>query len=87
MDRTIWKEILQPASVQEINIPAGAELLCAREQREEICVWYRCDPSAPRESRSIAIVGTGGSAPNGESRYIGTASLHGGNFIFHVFEV
>lgn len=84
--RTIWKAVLQPTDAQQIEVPAGAELLCAREQFEKICVWFRCDPAAPKEKRDIAIVGTGHAAPNGEGRYIGTASLQGGALMFHVFE-
>lgn len=84
MNRTIWKTELQPFDVQEIHVPTGTEFLCAREQYERICVWFRCDPNAPKEPRKVAIVGTGHAAP-ADGRYIGTASLHGGNLIFHVF--
>lgn len=83
---TIWKTVLKPTDAQQIEVPAGAELLCAREQFEQICVWFRCDPSAPKEKRDIAIIGTGNPAPNGEGRYIGTASLQGGALMLHVFE-
>lgn len=86
MERTIWKATLRAPGVQQIEVPAGAELLCAREQYDNICIWFRCDPSAPKELRDIAVVGTGHPAPNGEGRYIGTAALMGGNLIYHVFE-
>lgn len=82
--RTIWKIVLQAADVQEVEVPAGAEFLCAREQRNDICVWFRCDQSNPVEKRKIAIVGTGHPAPE-DGRFIGTASLRGGEFMFHVF--
>jgi hypothetical protein len=85
-DLTIWKKVLQPTDVQDVMVPAGAEMLCAREQFEHICVWFRCDPNAPTEPRRIAIVGTGHPAPSDEDRYLGTASLQGGTLIFHVFE-
>lgn len=84
MNRTIWKAQLQPTEVQEIAVPIGAEMLCAREQHNEICVWYRCDPTAVLEHRKIAVVGTGHAAPP-DGRYLGTASLHGGQLMFHVF--
>ena len=84
MERTIWKAELKPVDVQEIEVPAGAELLCAREQSETICVWFRCDPKAAKERRKIAIVGTGHAAP-ADGRYLGSASLSGGALIFHVF--
>lgn len=84
MNRTIWKATLVAADVQEIDAPVGAEMLCAREQHEQICVWFRCDPSAKTEKRKIAIVGTGHPAP-ADGRYLGTAALHGGSLMFHVF--
>lgn len=84
---TIWKTALKVADVQDIEVPAGAEMLCARDQYEEVVVWYRCDPDQPKESRRIAIVGTGHNAPTAEQgRYIGTAFLLGGQLVFHVFE-
>jgi hypothetical protein len=86
MKCTILKEILQPISSQEIMVPKGAEILCVHEQFEEICVWFRCDPNAPKEPRLIGIIGTGHPAPpEEESRYLGTASMHEGRSMFHVF--
>lgn len=86
MAATIWKAVLAPTEVQQIEVPAGAEMLCAREQLEAICVWFRCDPFAPTEKRTLAIVETGRGAPEDEGRYLGTAFLHGGQLVFHVFE-
>lgn len=83
--RTIWKVVLKPTDVQHIEVPMGAELLYAREQFQNICIWYRCDPSQPKESRLIAICGTGHPAPDDEGKYIGTASLQGGALMLHVF--
>lgn len=83
---TVWKVVLMPVIAQQIEVPAGAELLCARERFEQICIWFRCDPNAPKEKRDIAVIGTGHDAPDSEGRYLGTASLKGGTFMFHVFE-
>lgn len=85
-NRTIWKIVLSDAATQEIEVPVGSELICAREQFEQICVWFRCDPSKATEKREIAIVGTGHPAPGDEGRYLGTASLSGGRLMLHVFE-
>jgi hypothetical protein len=83
----IWKSVLEQSDVQEIEVPAGAEMLCAREQHGQVAVWYRCDPDAPKETRKLALCGTGHQAPSrDQSRYLGTASLHGGELIVHVFE-
>lgn len=86
MTTVVWKATLQLTDVQYIKVPVGSEMLCAREQHEEICVWFRCDPSAPLSARAIAIVGTGNGAPGADGRYLGTASLRGGALMFHVFE-
>lgn len=82
---TVWKAILKPADVQEIEVPEDAELLTAREQFNKICVWYKCDPDNPMTKRRIAIVGTGQAAPEG-ARYVGTGFLEGGHLVLHVFE-
>lgn len=86
MAYTIWKQTLQPTDVQEIMVPEGAEMLSAREQFDHICVWYRCDPSRRLRPRKLVIVGTGNPAPDLDGLFLGTASLHGGQLIFHVFE-
>lgn len=84
MGKTVWKTVLNVADIQDIEVPIGSIFLTAREQREELCVWYRCDPFAPKVSIRIAIIGTGHSAPD-DGLYIGTGQLHGGSLVFHVF--
>lgn len=84
---TIWKTVLKPLDVQEIEVPTGADMLYAREQFGEMCVWYRCDSDAPKERRRIAICGTGHPAPApAGGRYLGTCALEGGKLQFHIFE-
>ena len=84
MSYTIWKVVLKVTYVQDIEIPEHAELLTARDCNEELCIWFKCDPSNLPTKRRITIVGTGHSAPDGE-HYIGTGFLHGGEFVFHIF--
>ena len=86
MNHTIWKAILRPVDVQEIDVTEGAELLAARDQNEQLCVWFKCDPNAPRTKRRIAVVGTGHRVPD-RARYVGTGLLQGGALVFHVFEM
>ena len=85
MGYTIWKVVLKVADIQDIDVPADAELLTAREQYGELCVWFQCDPSKPMTKRRIAICGTGHSAPEG-ARYVGTGFLSAGALVLHVFE-
>lgn len=81
----IWKQILEPTNIQDIEVPDGAELLTARDQHEQLCVWFKCEPHKPMTTRKIAICGTGHDVPAG-TRYIGTCYLDGGILVFHVFE-
>lgn len=85
MGYTIWKAALKAVDLQDIDVPENAELLTARDQYEQLCVWFKCDPSKPMNKRRIAIVGTGHPAPEG-GRYVGTGFLMGGQLVFHVFE-
>lgn len=85
--QTIWKTVLTHPD-QLIDVPKGAEMLCAREQGADICIWYRCDPAQPKEKRRIVIYGTGFDVAASDS-YIGTAMVTGdvlGSLVYHVFE-
>ena len=84
MASTIWKTELAPTDKQFVEVPRGAQFLLGRDQYDKMCVWYRCDPEAPKEKRRIEIVGTGHAAPE-DGQYVGTACLQGGHFMFHIF--
>jgi len=85
---TIWKTVVcQDELDHGIVVPSDAELLYAREQHNEVCIWFRCEPSRPQERRRIKVVGTGHSdCPDG-GRYLGSAHLNNGQLVFHVFEL
>lgn len=83
--QTIWKATVEPQRIQEISIPADSEMLCASEQHGKICVWFKCDPGRDMRRRDIIIVGTGHDAPI-DGKYIGTAFLHNGELVCHVFD-
>lgn len=84
-DYMIWKTVLFPVRIMEITVPEGAEMLCAREQHNEMCVWFRCDPAAPPTKRTIFVIGTGHLAPE-NAHYIGTCFMEGGDLVWHIFE-
>lgn len=84
---TIWKTVLALQDTQVVVVPQGSEFLCAREQNDTLAVWFRCDPTAPKERRTLWICGTGGDAPKPErARYLGTAILRRGMLVCHVFD-
>lgn len=87
MNCTIWKKVLIAGpDVQEIEVPVGAEYLSAGQKRGAVCVWYRCDPKAEKETRQLVICRTNEPAPEA-GRYLGTAFLHGETQTLHVFEI
>jgi hypothetical protein len=86
MSTTIWKFPLKIVDDQPIEVPVGAKLLYAQIQFGECCLWALCDPSAPRETRRIAIYRTGHEIPNDPGEYLATFQMRDGELVFHVFE-
>lgn len=56
--RLIWKFPLRPWSIF-IDIPEGATILSAGAQGDDVVVWARCNPNAPKVSRLVAAHPTG----------------------------
>lgn len=86
MSKTIWKHVLRIEDEQTIEIPEAAQFLCAHEQMGEVCVWFRCDPTYAPKKRTIIMRGTGHPLPDRNLTYLGSAVLHSGHLVFHVFE-
>lgn len=82
--RTVYKYPLRVANVQPLKVPKGAQFLHVGVQGEQLVLWASVDTAQPLETFSIAVVGTGQSAPEpSESYYLGTA--HMPPFVWHVF--
>ena len=81
----VWKYVLKPEI--SIEMPVRAEILTVEAQRDEICMWVRVRPSAPKVKRDFVVFGTGHDIPDGiQLNFIGTAHIFGGELVFHVFE-
>ena len=88
---TIWKFPLQVTDVQEVVLPARAQILACQMQGKILCLWVLLDPvkavSLPKENHCIRIIGTGHPIPPEEALcYIDTFQMDDGTLIFHVFE-
>ena len=83
--KTIWKYELKEL-INEIRMPRGAIVLCAREQHNKICIWVEIDDSVTYAKRTFVLAGTGHQKPDGELTYLGTAMLDGGDIVMHVYE-
>ena len=84
--RLIYKYQLRGAGSGPIQMPKGAEVLCAREQQNMPCVWAVVDPHAETEQRLFLAAETGKISIPEDSRYLGTCLLDGGAYVLHIFE-
>lgn len=85
---TIYKYILQLTDRQVVNMPGGAKILTVDTQGINLCLWALVDPKVPEEPRAFIVHGTGHPADDLEGTdYVGTAQLHAGALVLHVFEV
>ena len=85
---TVWKFRILGTSVQSLDLPKGARILCVQVQREVPHIWAVVDDSIQEyESWLIYIVGTGRPMPRdfNKLQYIGTCQLDDGYFVGHVF--
>lgn len=85
--QTIWKFPLRIADVQTIEMPAGAQILTAQVQYDELQLWAIVNPDAPESWRTFAIATTGRVMHFTPDKYIATFQLHDGAFVGHLFEV
>ena len=82
----IYKLTISP-NIARYEMPKNSELLYVREQGEDICVWFFCDPKEKgREIRTILSFGTGHTGIGQDLKYIGSGHLNSGALIFHIFD-
>lgn len=82
----IWKYKLEITDIQEIETPAGGEILTAQLQGDELQLWVMVNENSMyKTTRKIAIYGTGNPVPEPYGKYISTFQLHDGALVFHVF--
>jgi len=86
--KTIWKAALQVCDEQTVLMPKGSKILYAREQNNQPCIWYGCDPGKAdeNENRVIFIRGTGHPLPK-IGNYVGTCMLDNGRLVLHIFDL
>ena len=82
----VWKYILDPYN-SSVLMPSGAEILSVGEQGNDVCLWARVDPNAPKVFRDFLIVGTGHNIPENLSlKFVGTVHIFNRVLVFHIFE-
>lgn len=83
--KAVWKFTLSDNAT--LDMPVGAKILSVQGQGDDICMWAFVDTEARVEKRQFVVYGTGHQIPFHNINYIGTAQIHGGRLVFHVFEV
>lgn len=88
MTRRIIKYRLDPVKVQMIEVPEGAKPIHVHAQDGHVCIWFlRPDGMRILTARTVTCLSTGEPIPSPvrDSDYIGTAHIHEGRTVVHVF--
>lgn len=86
--KTVYKYKLEKeAHATDLNLPFGAQVLSAKEQYGDVCIWAAVDTGIKvTVPRRFVTVGTGHIVPP-HAYFIDTVMLMGGSLVVHVFEV
>lgn len=86
--QVVWKFPFEVTDEFELRMPSGASVLGVAVQHGTPTVWAMVDPGSETEDRCFRIAGTGHPINNpSRLRFVGMFMLHGGDLVFHVFEV
>ena len=77
---------LELDKVHKVLMFKNACILYVDQQRDTPTFWAAIDTDESTGIRYFQIVGTGHKLPEGGS-YIGSTSTHGGNYVWHIYEV
>jgi hypothetical protein len=84
--RCVWKYRLDMGDTA-LDMPSGAEVLCAQVQGGHVFVWVLVDPLAAHEQRHFLVVGTGGLITHHQIQFVGTVQFPLLEIVLHIFEV
>lgn len=89
MIKVIYKYPLTHGSVQQIEMPYDAEVLCVQMNNGIPCLWALHSKEKGVAKLSFEMFGTGHPIPEGTRKYIGTFQVEelGAMYVFHVFQL
>ena len=88
MAESVWKFELPIDDVLTIDLPFGAKVLSVGQQSNKVMIWAQVNPQAPTLPSTFRIAGTGHRIANPERwEFRGTAFLHDGGIVLHVFQL
>lgn len=79
----VLKYWLDKAPRTVLSIPADARIVCVHEQNEHVSIWLVTDNHRDVSRRIAFNCASTGQEVSGY--YVGTAHIHGGNTVVHVF--
>ena len=83
MSQRVLKYWLDKAPRTVLSIPADARIVCVHEQNEHVSIWLVTKDHRD-VSRRVAFNCTS-TGQEVAGYYVGTAHIHGGNTVVHVF--
>jgi len=91
--KTIWKFTFEPAfnlnTIINLEMPDNPEILCVKNQDEEICLWAIVETTNEIYHFTFDIIPTGTElidSYNIKRTYIDTVLLNDGKLVFHIFK-
>jgi hypothetical protein len=86
--RKVFKYKVPLADTFDLELPVNAQLLHVHNQNDEIWLWALVDLEVDIvERRRFRLAGTGHPVAESTLNYAGTAHIHDGALVFHLFEV
>lgn len=89
MARTIHRYRLPITDEHTVSMHQGAEILTVAHRDgtlDAVDMWALVDCAAEAELRTFRVYGTGHPVEDAGLTYVGTAQVHNGQLVFHVFE-
>ena len=83
--KVIWKYDIPYDYQFDIDMPAGARILCVGVPAGELCMHAECDTAAPLESRTFKVFYTHSYFEDEGMTYVGSLSID--HYVAHVYEV
>lgn len=68
-----------------LQVPRGARVLSAAEQRGTIVVWLLVTPTEPLEEFVVSVYATGEEITEYLGAYVATVLTDGGELVWHLF--
>lgn len=85
MTRRILKYYLRVERQQQLVVPFDAQVIEVHEQQGFVALWVLTSGRKSTKTLDVTCVNTGEPIPDDAGDYIGTAHIHLGRTVVHVF--